>query len=151
MTNYFDVVVKASEVARSAHAGQTDKSGADYISHPQRVAANVRELFPDAPREAIAVAWLHDVVEDTGVGFADLQREGFSEEVVQAVDAMTKRGGEPMAAYFARVRENPLARMVKAADLKDNTDPARVALLDAETAERLRVKYEKARQLLANH
>ncbi|GAA4660308.1 HD domain-containing protein [Arthrobacter cryoconiti] len=143
-----EVIAKAAEVATAAHAGQVDKSGADYIGHPARVASNVRRLFPDAPDEAVAVAWLHDVAEDTEVGCAQLLEMGFTADVVAGVDAMTKRQAEPVEEYFSRVRANLLARMVKAADLKDNTDPARVAMLDQVTAQRLRVKYDNAYRLL---
>ncbi|WP_449374778.1 hypothetical protein [Arthrobacter psychrolactophilus] len=62
---------------------------------------------------------------------------------------MTKRNGETAEDYFSRVRANPLARMVKAADLQDNTDPVRVARLDPATADRLRDKYAQASMLLA--
>lgn len=143
-----NVIALAADVARRAHAGQADKSGADYITHPERVAGNVRRLFPEAPAETVAVAWLHDVVEDTQVDARELLALGFSRAVVDGVEAMTKRAGESTEAYFARVNGNPLARMVKAADLMDNTDPARVALLDEGTAARLKLKYGKAYRLL---
>lgn len=143
-----NVIARAAQVARYAHAGQVDKSGSDYVSHPERVAGNVRTLYPDASDEAVAVAWLHDVAEDTDVDCAELLRIGFSETVVTGVDAMTKRKSETVEDYFSRVNSNPLARMVKAADLKDNTDPVRVSKLDQATAERLKVKYEKAYRLL---
>lgn len=143
-----EVIARAAEVAAVAHAGQVDKSGSDYIGHPARVAANVRRLFPNAPDEAVAVAWLHDVAEDTEVGCQELLAMGFTADVVAGVDAMTKRKAEPVEEYFTRVRANSLARMVKVADLKDNTDPARVSMLDRETAQRLRVKYDNAYRLL---
>lgn len=144
-----DVIAMAADVAGTAHAGQVDKVGANYIEHPARVAEHVRLLFPEAPDSAVAVAWLHDVVEDTEVSFRDLIVWGFSLEIIAGVDAMTKRNGEDVEDYFSRVRANPLARMVKAADLKDNTDPVRVAKLDPATADRLRAKYAKAAELLA--
>ncbi|MFQ4149659.1 HD domain-containing protein [Arthrobacter sp. LAPM80] len=149
MGNNRDLIALACDVAAAAHAGQVDKVGASYIEHPARVAANVRLLFPHAPDAAVAVAWLHDVVEDTEIGFSDLRALGFSLDVMEGVDAMTKRNGERMEDYFARVRANPLARMVKAADLLDNTDPVRVARLDPATADRLRFKYARAAELLA--
>lgn len=144
-----DMIAKAAALAAAAHSGQTDKAGADYIEHPARVAGYVRSLFPAAPAEAVAVAWLHDVVEDTGVSLEDLTRDGFPPSVVAAVDAITKRSGEAMEDYFARVRSHQLAIMVKTADLADNTAPDRVAQLDPQTAERLQRKYALARKLLA--
>ncbi|WP_181419819.1 HD domain-containing protein [Arthrobacter psychrolactophilus] len=144
-----DVIAMAADVAGTAHAGQVDKVGANYIEHPARVAEILRQLFPEASDAAVAVAWLHDVVEDTEVSFRDLHVWGFSLEIVNGVDAMTKRNGETAEDYFSRVRANPLARMVKAADLQDNTDPVRVARLDPATADRLRDKYAEASMLLA--
>lgn len=144
-----DLVARAARLAAEAHEGQTDKVGAAYIEHPARVAEFVRSLFVDAPDEAVAVAWLHDVVEDTKISLQDLLEAGFPGSVVAAVDSMTKRAGEGMEDYFARVRSNPLAVMVKTADLADNTSPERVSRLDPQTAERLRNKYARARKLLA--
>ncbi len=137
------ISTRAEAIARVAHAGQVDKSGQPYIDHPARVAARVRgdELLE-------AIAWLHDVVEDTDVQLVDLQAE-FPLEVVDAVDAITHRPGEPRADYYARVGRNPLARQVKDADIDDNTDPARTALLDDATRSRLAAKYAAAREALS--
>lgn len=135
----------AELLARTAHQGQVDKAGRAYITHPERVAARVR-----GDQEAEAAAWLHDVVEDTGYGLDDLRAKGFPESVVLAVDAVTKRAGESKDAYYARVASNPLAVKVKLADLDDNSDPARLALLDEATRERLIAKYEYARARLTS-
>lgn len=134
---------RAEAIARAAHVDQVDKSGRPYIEHPARVAARVHgnELLE-------AIAWLHDVVEDTDVQLVDLQSQ-FPLEVVDAVDAITHRSGEPRADYYARVARNPLARRVKEADIDDNTDPARTALLDDATRARLAAKYAAAREALA--
>ncbi len=115
-----DLVALALEVARKAHAGQKDKSGADYILHPIAVAAKV-----DTPEEKMA-AYLHDVVEDTDVTLEDLKALGFPAEVVEAVDCLTKRDGLPLADYLYRVKTNPLARRVKLADLSHNSDISRI-------------------------
>jgi hypothetical protein len=67
------------------------------------------------------VAVLHDVVEDTTVTLDDLRRAGFLEEVLEAVRCVTHRKGESYADYVVRCRGNPVARMVKIADLTDNS------------------------------
>lgn len=140
---------RAREIATRAHHGQTDKTGADYIDHPRRVANRVRHYAEAEQLEATqVVAWLHDVVEDTPVTLEDLSAE-FPREVVAGVDAMTKRADEDRDAYYTRVAADPLARLVKQADLDDNTDPARTALLDADTHARLERKYAHAREVLA--
>lgn len=133
---------RAEAIARAAHSGQVDKSGQPYIEHPARVAARVQgdELLE-------AIAWLHDVIEDTDVQLADLRAE-FPDAVVDAVEAISHRAGEPRVDYYARVARNPLARQVKDADIDDNTDPARTALLDSATRTRLAAKYAAAREAL---
>lgn len=137
------IIEQAEIIARAAHVDQVDKSGHPYIEHPARVAARVRgdELLE-------AIAWLHDVVEDTDVQLSDLQQR-FPLEVTDAVDALTHRAGEPRVDYYARVRRNPLALLVKQADIDDNTDPARIAQLDEATRIRLAAKYDAARKALA--
>jgi len=132
----------AVALATRAHAGQVDKSGADYIGHPLRVMARV-----DGELARMA-AVLHDVLEDTPVTAADLRAAGCPEQVVEAVEALTKRAGEPLEESMRRVAVVPLALVVKRADLDDNSDEARLALLAAETAERLRAKYARSRALL---
>lgn len=133
----------AERIAREAHTGQLDKIGHPYIEHPERVAARVA-----GDDVLVAIAWLHDVVEDTSVTLTDLEAL-FPREVIEGVDALTKRPGETRLEYYARVRSNPRARKVKDADIDDNTDPARTARLDPATRERLAVKYATAREELA--
>ncbi|MCT1448713.1 HD domain-containing protein [Brevibacterium casei] len=148
-----EIIARAEAVAREAHRGQVDKAGLDYIDHPRRVAANARaalvavDLGDDESTAVVAAAWLHDVVEDTSVTEDDL-RGDFPAGVVDAVIAVTKRSGEDVEDYFARVRANPLAVRVKTADLADNTDPARQARLDEATRARLTEKYRRAYELL---
>lgn len=133
---------RAAQLARVAHEGQVDKVGQAYLEHPARVAARVRG---DDVLET--VAWLHDVVEDTGVGLDEL-REAFPAVVVDAVDALTKRPDESRDAYYARARRDPIALRVKLADIDDNSDPERVPQLDEATRVRLAAKYAAARAAL---
>ncbi|QNK82388.1 HD domain-containing protein [Nakamurella sp. PAMC28650] len=138
---------RAEALARSAHADQVDKAGLPYVDHPARVAARVRISLPgDGPAEA--VAWLHDVVEDTSVTLDDLADE-FGSLVAAGVEAITRRPGEDQDRYYRRVTANRLASVVKAADLEDNTDPARLAKLDPSVRARLEAKYAHARNVLA--
>ncbi|WP_345353375.1 HD domain-containing protein [Rhodococcus olei] len=133
------IAERAEQIAAAAHVGQVDKAGQPYITHPARVAARVA-----GDENAVAAAWLHDVVEDTAVTLADLE-ESFPAEVTTAVDALTRRRGEAPADYYARVRTVPLALTVKLADMADNSDPQRLAKLDAATRDRLIAKYARAR------
>lgn len=105
----------AIRIAVTAHAGQKEKGGAAYITHPLRLMTAV-----DGD-EAKIVAVLHDVIEDTTVTLEDLRREGFSETVLSAVTCVTHCRDEPYADYVVRCKGNPLARQVKLADLTDNS------------------------------
>jgi (p)ppGpp synthase/HD superfamily hydrolase len=133
-----ELVERAKALAHRAHAGQVDKAGRPYIEHVARVAAAVA----DDP-EAEAVAWLHDVLEDCAPEFCDELVRIRPDSVFRSIVALT-RGKFSERTYYARIRENPIALRVKLADIADNSDEARLALLDDSTAERLRKKYRKA-------
>jgi len=111
---------KALRIAKKAHRGQVDKGGRAYIHHPRRVAALVKS------DEAKIVAVLHDVCEDTFITLSDLRAKGFSESVVEAIDAITKRKDEDYLTYITRVKENELATFVKIADATHNSDISRI-------------------------
>lgn len=125
----------AITMAALAHDGQTDKSGAPYVFHPLRVASN----FSDEVLQVIAV--LHDIVEDTETSLADLDAR-FPQDVVNAVEALTRRGEESYKEFIERVARNPNARLVKIADIRDNLRPG---------AEHLRSRYEAALKVLEQH
>jgi (p)ppGpp synthase/HD superfamily hydrolase len=111
-----DWVAVAARIATEAHAGQMRRDGVTpYVKHPESVAARVAGDF-----RAEAVAWLHDVLEDTTWTASDLQREGVPSDVVDAVVLLTKTEGGDYGAYLHRVRANPLACRVKIADMLAN-------------------------------
>jgi len=111
---------KAIALAVKAHAGQTDKAGQPYILHPLRV------MFRLAGETAQIVGVLHDVVEDSEVTFDDLRAMGFAEEVIAALDGVTRRNDETYAEFVARSAQNPVSLQVKRADLEDNMDVRRL-------------------------
>ncbi len=113
-------VSKALRLATVAHKGQVDKAGQDYIKHPIAVAEQL-----DTEEEQ-TVALLHDTIEDTCVTIADLRKEGFSDNVLQAVYCLTHKDEEPREVYLQRVARNPLAIKVKLADLTHNSDLSRI-------------------------
>ncbi|HRC62970.1 MAG TPA: HD domain-containing protein, partial [Dehalococcoidia bacterium] len=121
----------ALAIAVEAHRGQVDKAGQPYILHPLRVMARV-----STPAERL-VAVLHDVVEDSPTTLDDLRAAGFPEEVVRAVDFLTRREDETYEAFIERVTGDPLARRVKLADLEDNMTITRLNELDDRAVERL--------------
>jgi hypothetical protein len=132
----------AVSLARRAHEGQIDKSGEPYIGHPLRVMANV-----SGDHERM-VAVLHDTIEDTWLTADHLREAGCPGEVVDAVLAISHEPGEPQADYLGRVAANPLALVVKRADIADNQSPARLSCLDEPTRQRLELKYATALRLL---
>ena len=132
---------RAIEIAARAHAGQVDKAGSPYILHPLRVMLSVGR-----PEERIT-AVLHDVVEDAEVTLEDLRREGFSAEVLGALEALTKHPGEERLSAAARAVKNPIARNVKMADVRDNMDLSRIANPTPKDHERIE-EYRKVLALL---
>lgn len=127
---------KAILISVQAHHGQKDRYGRPYILHPLRVMMSVKS------EEERIVAVLHDVVEDSDLTLKDLKKEGFSDEIVRAVDCLTKREGEPYEAHVERARQNSLALAVKIADLEDNMDPQRVGVFSDEVKKRLTRYHE---------
>ncbi|WP_411349374.1 HD domain-containing protein [Paenibacillus sp. WLX2291] len=128
---------RAIIVATRAHSGQTDRAGQPYILHPLRV------MLKMSSEEARIVAVLHDVLEDTDVTAHDLAAEGFSEEIVDAVQAMSRREGEDYHDFVRRAKQNSIARTVKIADIEDNMDPSRNTEPSVKDMERLS-KYGRA-------
>ena len=128
---------QALAIAKDAHKGQVDKAGVEYIQHPLFVASLVEGEL------AKTVALLHDVVEDSDWTLEDLRKEGLPEEVVQAVGILTKKRNENYEEYILRVKQNPLARQVKLADLKHNSDLSRLDNVTDRDRKRV-AKYQKA-------
>ena len=88
------------------------------------------------------VAVLHDVVEDSDLTLEDLKIEGFSNPIIEAIDAITKREGEKLNDYLERVMNNEIALKVKIADMTDNMDIARISNPTEKDRERIR-RYKK--------
>ena len=128
---------RAIAIAATAHAGQVDKGGAPYILHPLKVMLRMSNL------EERIVAVLHDVVEDCGISLEDLRKEGFSEEVLSAIESVTKVPGESYEDFVERAAQNPIGRVVKLADLEENIDLSRIASPSWEDLERIE-KYRRA-------
>lgn len=112
----------AIRLANEHHGGQQDKAGLPYILHPLRAMGHF--VLPEESDERI-VAVLHDIVEDTTITLAILHYRGYSDLVVDAIDAISRRPDETYDQYMQRLSNNPLAVRVKLADLADNLDPRR--------------------------
>lgn len=132
--------LKAFKVALIAHEGQTDLAGVDYIEHVKMVGKHVKEVTKED--SIIAVAYLHDILEDTEITESELS-ETFPNEIVTAVKALTKKKNENYQDYLTRVKENEWARLVKLADLQHNMDITRIKNPTKRDLDRIE-KYRKA-------
>ena len=138
---YTEQTKKALKLCFQAHRDQVDKSGMPYVFHPFHLAEQMTD-------EATTVtALLHDVVEDTDFTLNDLRAMGFPAAAVDAVAMMTHDPKVPYLEYVAKIRTNPVARAVKLADLRHNSDLSRLDTVDEKALERVE-KYKKAIRLL---
>lgn len=143
MKNYNELYDHALRIAIRAHEGQQDKSGREYVMHPIRVAERCKDT------RAKIVALLHDTIEDTDVTIEYLRKEGFPEEIIDAVLSVTKQDGENYEDFVRRAAKNAIGKGVKIADLEDNMDIRRLIEIKEEDVARLR-KYLSAWQYLIN-
>ncbi len=132
---------KALLIAVQAHAGQMDKADMPYILHPLRVMMKMSSVLE------MIVAILHDVIEDSDWTIEQLRAEGFGEDILMALDLLTKRKCEEYEEFILRAKQNELSRKVKLADLEDNMDMKRMTKLEQKDIERLE-KYHRSWQVL---
>jgi ppGpp synthetase/RelA/SpoT-type nucleotidyltranferase len=130
-------IQKAIEFATRAHQGQVDKSGVPIFFHLTYVASH------GTTDEERVVGLLHDIIEDTEITADDLMSEGFTPEVIAAVELLTKRPGEDYFSYIERVATNPLAVRVKLVDLEHNMQLNRLPTPQERDLERLKI-YRQA-------
>ena len=130
---YTDLTKKALEICWEAHKNQFDKSGMPYVFHPFHLMEQMET------EEEICVALLHDVVEDSEMSFEDLAEAGFPKPVLEALQLMTHNENEPYLDYVRRLKDHPIARKVKLADLKHNSTLERLSYV----TDRDLIRYEK--------
>ena len=138
---YTELTKKAMKLCFKAHKDQVDKSGLPYVFHPFHLAEQMQD-------EATTVtALLHDVVEDSDYTLQDLIDMGFPKEVTDAIALMTHDDAVPYLDYVRNLKDNPVARAVKLADLKHNSDLSRLDIIDEKALKRVE-KYHKAIRIL---
>jgi (p)ppGpp synthase/HD superfamily hydrolase len=133
----------AIAIAIKAHSGQVDKAGQPYILHPLRVMLK----FQSEDERIVAV--MHDVVEDSDVTFYSLNKEGFSDKVVEAIECLTKRKNEDYESFIMRASKNSIAKKIKIEDIRDNLDLTRLHKITEKDLQRIE-KYHQALRLLTN-
>ncbi len=132
---------KAIEIAVEAHRGQIDKAGRIYILHPMRV------MLRGRTEDEMIVGILHDTVEDTPVTIDMLQKEGFPQNILDAIACISKQDGESYGDFINRVLTNPLATQVKLYDLEDNMNRDRIPYPTQKDEDRYK-KYEKYHKIV---
>ena len=143
------------DIATVLHAGQRDKAGKPYILHPFAVAQNVWATASEPEYDdlrldiALDAAYLHDVLEDTGMTADGLRDLYVPEAVIEVVELLTHHRHESRDTYYARIKANPVAVWVKRCDSAHNLEPKRLAHLDEATRVRLTTKYTHALEMLS--
>ena len=132
---------QAMRLCYAAHKDQCDKSGIPYVFHPIHLAEQMTD------EDTTTVALLHDVVEDTPYTFEDLTAMGFPERIIDALRLLTHGPEVPYLEYVAALKHNPIARAVKLADLRHNSDLTRLDQVDRRALDRVE-KYRTAMTLL---
>ncbi len=140
---YTKMTIKAMKLAYAAHHGQVDYNNIPYIFHPYHLAEQMKDEI------TCTVALLHDVVEDTDVTMEELEKE-FPMEVIEALKLMTHSPETDYFDYVKKIKTNPIAKIVKLADLEHNSDKARNVGLDIpkEKLDFWDYKYAKAKAIL---
>ncbi len=138
---YTAATKKALKLCFEAHKEQVDKSGMPYVFHPFHLAEQMTDEV------TTIVALLHDVVEDTDYTLHDLEDMGFGKEVIDALALLTHDNAVPYMEYVQNIKGNPIAKAVKLADLRHNSDLSRMDAVDEKAMERNK-KYQAAIALL---
>ena len=138
---YTEKTKKALRLCFEAHKDQRDKSGMPYVFHPFHLAEQMDT------EETTILALLHDVVEDTAYTLEDIREMGFGEAVEKALALLTHDDATEYMDYVRAIKDDPMAKAVKLADLRHNSDLTRLDTV-TEAALKRREKYLKALALL---
>ena len=138
---YTNMTKKALKLCFDVHKEQVDKSGLPYVFHPFHLAEQMDT------EETTVVALLHDVVEDSELTLDDLRQMGFGDAVIAALALLTHDPAVEYMDYVRAIKDNPIARAVKLADLRHNSDLTRLDTVDEKALAR-REKYLQAMTLL---
>ena len=133
---YTPNTLKAMDIAYKAHHGQRDKAGTPYIFHPIHLAEQM-----ETEEECI-------VVEDTDITFDQLAKQ-FSDKVIEALKLLTHDDSVEYFDYVRNLKNNPIARTVKFADLCHNSDQTRLPTKASKKDKERQKKYQKAIQILS--
>jgi len=143
------ILKRAQKFAKLKHKYQKDKAGEDYFtSHVKVVADKVENAGYSV--EYVAVAYLHDVVEDTDTTITDISNI-FGDGISNAISAITKQNNESYDEYIERVQTNKIATIVKYYDMEHNSDLSRlekISEIDLNRKKKYRKNMEKIKSYL---
>lgn len=134
---YTPLTKKALKLCFQVHKEQVDKTGLPYVFHPFHLAEQM------TCETSTVCALLHDVVEDSSYTFEDLINLGFPSEIIEVLKLLTHDSEVEYMDYVINLSKNEIARKVKLADLKHNSDLSRLDNID-EYALARQEKYLKA-------
>lgn len=134
---YTPLTKKALKLCFDAHKDQVDKTDMPYVFHPFHLAEQMTDEI------STVCALLHDVIEDTDYTFDDLIGMGFPKRVIEVLSLLTHDQAVPYMDYVKGISVDPVAKQVKLADLRHNSDLSRMDSVD-EYAYRRNEKYKAA-------
>ncbi len=138
---YTELTKKAMKICFEAHKDQVDKSGMPYVFHPFHLAEQMKD------EHTTVAALLHDTVEDTDITFEYLAEQGIPECVISAIKLLTHDDSVPYFDYVKIIKTNNIAKAVKLADLKHNSDLTRLDEVREKDLKRVE-KYKKVIEIL---
>ena len=127
---YTEKTKKALRLCFDAHKEQNDKSGLPYVFHPFHLAEQMET------EETTIVALLHDIVEDTNITLAELSEKEFDGAVIEALALLTHDKDADYMDYVRAIKQNHIAKAVKLADLRHNSDLTRLDVIDEKALKR---------------
>lgn len=110
------VALKAMEFASKYHIGIRRDGITPEFHHQISIASYIRTLPALSNIEsALAVAFLHDIVEDYSVSLQDIKLL-IGDELTKSVEILTKENGKTDYGYYSNISECPIASIVKGSD-----------------------------------
>ena len=138
---YTPMTKKAMNLCFDAHKEQMDKGGIPYVFHPIHLAEQMSDEL------STVCALLHDVIEDTNYTLSDISDMGFPISVTEVLALLTYDQSIPYFDYVKKLATNPIAKQIKLADLKHNSDISRLDAINDNTVQRI-YKYKQAIKIL---
>ena len=138
-------IKNAISFAEMAHLGQVDRAGVDYMNHVMAVYKNAKSM--GGSDVALISAILHDTVEDTEATIEEIEM-CFGSDIARVVSLVTKVGASD-ADYYAGIKSDKDATLVKIADMTHNRDMTRLDVIGPDDIARVE-KYKKWYSYLMN-